>query len=91
MNDATNEDFEDGRRAVWRAILAQAVAALGVDDPAAVAAGWALERQGVEEELRALWFEYVFDHPPGQRPGPEIPFPDGVPLDEALRRFGEYL
>lgn len=96
MNDTHPIDeeyltYQDGRRAVWREVLTQAVAALGLDDAPAQAAAWALERQEVETELRGLWSDYVFDHKPGQRPGPVISFPEGVSLAEALRRFGEYL
>lgn len=87
----TSGEYEDGRRAAWRELLAQAVAALGLDDEMAQAAAWALERREVEAELRGLWGDFVSDSEPGRPPGPEIPFPEGVGLAEALRRFGEYL
>lgn len=95
MGTGTDSEYYDGRRAVWRELLAQAVAALGLEDEQAQAAAWALERREVEEELRELWLTFAStvykpdggqDHDAGSRP-----FPEGVSLAEALRQFGEYL
>ena len=92
MGTGTDGEYEDGRRAVWREILAQAVAALGLDDDAARVAAWALERREVEAELRELWFSFVIEYGEDGRPTHEdIPYPEGASRSEALRRFGEYL
>lgn len=46
--------YEAGRSMAWREVLARAIGALGVEDPAAGQARWILERKATVAALRRV-------------------------------------
>lgn len=84
-----------GHRAAWKEMLRLSAQVLGVGDTAAQAALLAQELRDIEVEVRELWFTYAssdYDEDgsllyPCERP----PFPEGIPLSDVLRQFGDYL
>lgn len=51
-------DYMRGRRAVWQSLLGQCLRELGVDDPVAMSARWASEREAAVAQLRMLCEEH---------------------------------